>query len=1024
MAIPVALQQFKSAGIYRVVYDKSTILNQDASIMRLVVGYSAQGPFNTPVLVRSISEFKALYGEASKSLEKRGVYFHRLALQCLAEGPVICLNLKKFSGETLYGATIDTSFNPSLDPVGVVELNVEDIYDTTRFWELSAFKLAEISDINGRALDGYISLAATNTKNTSVSFFIRKAAGQKVAAYNVTVNDWYKDSGEDVPEYLQDKLNNKISDFFAEVYFFKGRFEPEQVLASETLKNYFMQNEDGELILRPYVINAYGDAVDTLDALYNDSTSGAISHYIGALIPYFKDKTGVYQALDIQVNNDVDTNNVMMNFNVDLLDDGGANIDLSGRRFIPTTSKNGLGLDKLFEGSAKTALLGNDATPVISDIVDFKVTYHEMTNGADKRRIYGNYYVSKVDLADIVGTNGQLKTAAEIDNAVNDDNPKKFAKIIIDDIKDSADMTLTLAVYREDLEQALTKLGITMEEIETPGESGPTYSYKFEGGLYCPNLDLDMFVVPAEIASTISNWKIQGEATDSTKLPTNNTTLDYTEAMLFGFAELYVSSNSIELNKLEDGITNLPNVYGTSVSFINDLGYKVINFDGSRALVSKSNAGLVSFFNPGDCLLAADGTTDLDGDGENDEKDGFYDNVYVQETGSVEDADGNVTYYVKLTGNPTTHAGAGSNYLVRVDDSLNKEIGTMKPIYLEGYTYANPKPASTSMYDKQRWQDFILSALTDYKGIRTGLLNKSDIDYRYVIDTFETYVTPSAKSVLSFLCKEKESAFAILNFPSVRTFVKCPYTSFTDSKGIFNVEYVVKGYNPKKSHSTSFSLPSDSEGASFCAFYTPLKFSDGYVDSLIPSAGLVSNLFIEKYRSRQPYYIIAGPNYGAISASGMTGPDYNYSREELNVIEPYGVNCMVYRPGFGTFINANQTAKQTPKSALSSVNVRELVIYLQDEIEALLQQYQWEFNNQTVRNKIKDKADTICARIQANGGIQDFVNIMDESNNTPEIIDNEMAVLSTHIEPGRGMGKMVHELTLYRTGMMRAAISE
>ena len=263
-----------------------------------------------------------------------------------------------------------------------------------------------------------------------------------------------------------------------------------------------------------------------------------------------------------------------------------------------------------------------------------------------------------------------------------------------------------------------------------------------------------------------------------------------------------------------------------------------------------------------------------------------------------------------------------------------------------------------------------------------------------------------------------------MNFPSVRTFVKCPYTSFTDAKGIFNVEYVVKGYNPKKSHTIGFSLPSDSEGASFCAFYTPLKFTDGYIDSLVPSAALVSNSFIERYRSRQPSYIVAGPIYGAISASGMTGPDYNYSREELNVIEPYGVNCMVYRPGFGTFINANQTAKQTPKSALSSVNVRELVIYLQDEIEKLLQSYQWEFNNQTVRNKIKDKADVICARIQHNGGIQDFVNIMDESNNTPEIIDNEMAVLSTHIEPGRGMGKMVHELTLYRTGQMRAAISE
>ena len=221
-----------------------------------------------------------------------------------------------------------------------------------------------------------------------------------------------------------------------------------------------------------------------------------------------------------------------------------------------------------------------------------------------------------------------------------------------------------------------------------------------------------------------------------------------------------------------------------------------------------------------------------------------------------------------------------------------------------------------------------------------------------------------------------------------------------------------------------FSIPSDADGASFGAFYTSLKFSDGYIDSIVPSAALVSNLFMEKYLSRQPYYIVAGPNYGVISASGLVGPDYNFCRAELDDLEPFGVNAMVYRPGFGTFINSNQTAKQTPVSALSKVNIRELVIYLQDEIEKLLQSYQWEFNNQTVRNKIKDKADSICLPIKKNGGIIDFLNVMDESNNTPEIIDNEMAILSTHIEPGRGMGKMIHELTLYRTGMMRASISE
>ena len=57
-----------------------------------------------------------------------------------------------------------------------------------------------------------------------------------------------------------------------------------------------------------------------------------------------------------------------------------------------------------------------------------------------------------------------------------------------------------------------------------------------------------------------------------------------------------------------------------------------------------------------------------------------------------------------------------------------------------------------------------------------------------------------------------------------------------------------------------------------------------------------------------------------------------------------------------------------------------------------------------------------------NGGLYDYLNICDESNNTPETIDNEFLVLDTHIEPARGAGKMVERLYIYRTGEMRSTL--
>lgn len=1017
MAIPVHLQQFKAAGIYRVVFDHSTILNQDTQMLRLVVGYSEVGPFNVPVLVRNPQEFKALFGDISKKLEKRGVYFHRLALQMLTVSPILCLNLKKFDGETVGAATISTDFNPKFNPIDEVKLNVEDIYDTTRFWTLDAEHLNNLRSTEGAILDQYINISATNNKSTSATYFIRKASGSKVAGYNITVNDWYSD--EELPEYLEPYKNNLISDFFAEIYVFKGKFEAKQILASDTLKNYFIvtneldNNGNQVLKLRDKIINAFGESVDTLESLYKDETSNALGHYVGAIIPYFKNKQGAYACLDVVFNSDIDTHNLMMAFNTDLLDDELAvNLDLSGRMSIPTIANpnkanSSLNIDKIYKGVATTTVLGNIASPIISDVISFHTNVWDPETETAAQEIFV----------------GQTRVAGTLYVKSIKNNQIKLAQV-------GTEQEVTMTFYDEDNSNSKTidaakKLGVVFDDDDQPIDGEGTY-WKGGDAFIDPS---DPLAGPQKVITALSRLENKAE---NGKVYT-----DIDENMKPSFKTVEVMT---KLNYLNTNTVGADSVYGSSISFIDfcddNWEYKtdveLTKGIKQAALISKvkHDSSLINVLQKGDCILAKDNTVDYNGNEELDDADGFEDNVYVQETGIKTDDDGNFKfYYVLLSAEPYLYeikdpdTGAIINKtLVRIDAALNQEIGTMVPQYLEGYTYKNDRPIGQGMYAKLMWQESILSAITDYKGLRTGLLNKSEIDYRYVIDTFESYPTSNLKNILSYLCKEKQSAFCIGNFPSVQNFVKCPYTSFTDSKGVFNVDYVVKGFNKKKAASMMFSLPSENDGASFIAFYTPLKFTDGYIDTIIPSAGLVSNLFVNKYLNRQPYYIVAGPNYGNINASGLVGPDYKYSMDELQIIEPFGVNVMVYRPNFGTFINANQTAKQTPVSALSKVNVRELCIYLQDEVEKVLQHYQWEFNNQRTRDAILDKVNQICAITAANGGIQAYHNVMDESNNTPEIIDNEMAVISIHIEPGLGCGKMVQELHLYRTGQMSSNI--
>ena len=1037
MAIPVYLQQFKAAGIYRIVFDKSTIAGVDSSVLRLVVGYSEKGPFNIPVYITSPTDFKAVYGDISKKLEKRGVFFHRTAMHALASGPILALNLKKFDGETVGGATINTDFNPNYDIINTVELNVEDIYDTTRFWELNAEKLNDLTSVSGSVMDQYINICATNTKEMSGSYFIRKASGNKVAGYKITVSDWYSDKQEELPDYLEMFKNSLISDFFAEIYVFRGKFTKSQVLASSTLKNYFDGVDDPEsedVKLKPYVYNAYGDEVDTLDALYEDETSGAIGHYVGSLIPYFKNKQGQYAALDILFNGDTDTHNMMMSFNVDLLEEEGvAGIDLSGRLAIAKVDQSkqnlsNLTLDELFAGTATTSLLGNQDARVVSDVLDFTNNVVKLADdgktivpiipfdNSNSRKVTGTLYVSNID------------------------NNEDTLQVTLTQVGDaSKKVTISAGSDKEEFMTILEKLHAAENGVILPSGRGSVYTEE----------EMPFIVETEEVKedpndpdNTITEKGTAFISNGPEIVITSITRIEGSTAGTDGFTVYGDSDKNMKVSSLEVSVitngSDEENVYGSSVSFlpIDESAWNLENKNGVWQFTNSKapwDKGIFSIVSVGDCFLADDGDTDRNGNNILDKEevppatDGFYDNVYVQAVESVLKEDNTIEYVIKFTGKPITYTYVDNDsfsYLVRIDNALNQEVGYMVPQYLHGYTYKHAKPDSTSMLDKLRWQDFILSAISEYKGLKTALLNKANVDFRYIVDTFESFIEGSVKNVLSFLAKEKSNAFAILNFPSVKTFMKCPYTSFTDAKGLFNVNYVVEGYNKKKAFTEKFSLPTDAEGASFCAFYTPAKLSDGYVDTIVPSAGLVSNLFMDKYKSRQPYYIVAGPNYARIETPGLVGPDYTYSMDELQVIEPYGVNCLVYRPGFGTFINANQTAKQTPVSALSKVNVRELVIYLQDEIEKVLQAYQWEFNNPTTRNAILDRANFICARVAANGGIQAYRNVMDESNNPDEIIENEMAILSTHIEPGMGCGKMIHELTLYRTGQMSSNIIE
>lgn len=848
MSLPNYLAKIKSSGVYRFVWDKSIVPSEEAETLRLLVGYSEKGPFNTPVYFDNTSDFINTFGNISKRLERKGVFFHRSAIQALSAGPILALNLKPFR---------KIAEKPAKEQL------------TTEDKKVKIGPNAYIDFTNNAELN-YIS-SATFIKNGDAYVNI-EFSGKLLNGTEITLTQ-YSDK-----EY-KNPVTNKI-------------FE-------------ITQKENSKCTGGTFTGSVFTVAAQTEE---NPSQQAAKNTKQTA-----KNAVAVQSADDILVD-------VKFELTVKIADNAS-----TGESYVKITS------NKNTEKSGAIALNYKELT-----IVPETVQFVNFNGGDTTITIASNDTDSKVNVYDLYNTNRFW--GLDFDMLPNKINPseKKYIYITATDTKDSS---CTLFIKKS---------------------------------------------TPESYNVTINDWYANNsseEMSDYLESIKDNKLNDY-------FYDIYVFKGKFTDDMVKEG--------GSFGNYINNKwnGYFTKSDDDSAYKINDTYTDI--YGETADALEAL----------ANDPNSNFI----AKYTGTT------IPYFKNALGNYISidilfNKDYNSHkMLMKLDESYIEEKGVdvIKPtqtnaqqVYLEGYTY-------TAIDKNTKGKELVAKCLEmlDNKGIRTALTNRIDTEYHYLVDTFQSYITPGCKTKLSLIAKEKENSFAILNFPPINEFIK---NNDYYTNGLFDINKIFDDNN-------QFSLAKEIEGASYCGYFTNLIFTDGSLKTTVPSAALVSNNFLEKFGSRKPYYIVAGPTYGTLSYEGLIGPDYNYCRSDLDVLEPAGVNAIIYVPRKGTYINSNQTAKQVPVSALSKIHVRELVIYLQDEIENMMQNYQWELNTQTLRDTIKAKADTILENVMQNGGIYAYENICDESNNTNEIIDNEMIILDTAIEPARGAGKMVQQLTIYKTG--------
>ena len=315
----------------------------------------------------------------------------------------------------------------------------------------------------------------------------------------------------------------------------------------------------------------------------------------------------------------------------------------------------------------------------------------------------------------------------------------------------------------------------------------------------------------------------------------------------------------------------------------------------------------------------------------------------------------------------------------------------------------------------------IVDCLTAFStsGVKAALVDRDVIDFRYIVDTFGSYEGGILNKVqFTQIAKERQNVSCILNAPTVAEFKKSTDPSFKDAfEQKFDTRFVATGGDLSQNPVTTYSLPSIADGANYGFYYAPgINVRENGKISTIPPAAYVSNNYIDKYSDSLPWSIVAGPRRGIISGTNVVGAEYAFDKSDRDNLEPFGINPIVFERGVGLNIKGNKTAQQTIKSALSSAHVREVLIYIENGLADILKGYLFEFNTAQTRLEIKTLADSFMEGVLADQGVYAYKNVMDQTNNTNEVIDNNMGILDTFVEPVKGLEIIVHRTTILNTG--------
>jgi len=222
------------------------------------------------------------------------------------------------------------------------------------------------------------------------------------------------------------------------------------------------------------------------------------------------------------------------------------------------------------------------------------------------------------------------------------------------------------------------------------------------------------------------------------------------------------------------------------------------------------------------------------------------------------------------------------------------------------------------------------------------------------------------------------------------------------------------GYNQSI---TSVSTGAQSYDNSYGATYWPwvqLRSTETGRLNFVPASTIVPAVYEYNDKVSAEWFAPAGLNRGGLPT--VIQPERRLTVAQRNTLYTAKVNPIAIFPGQGTVIYGQKTL-QSRASALDRVNVRRLLIALKGFIGQIAQTLVFEQNTAVTRNKFLSQVNPYLEYVQQRQGLFAFRVVMDDSNNTPDVIDRNLLVGAIFLQPTRTAEFIQLDFNILPTGV-------